>query len=117
MNLVIQGTKNFSDYSIFLSAMRTAMIILQEQESDNLTVFSAGPVKVNNMAREFINVTERSLKSRGVKTKLVNIPPKWIDKNLADIDYFVYLCNPKESVSPQVEVARAKDVEVGIYRY
>jgi hypothetical protein len=116
MIVVVQGTKNFNDYSIFLSGMRSALIRRDESDKE-LIVFTAGPININNMAMEFLNVTERSLKAKGIKTKLVKIPPKWIEDNHSDIDYFAYYCLPKESVSSSVEFARAKDIDVQIYRH
>lgn len=117
MNLVIQGTKNFSEYSIFMRAMHTAMTIVQIKQATKVTIFSAGPLNINDMVREFFGVTERSLKSKGISIKIVRIPPKWINENISEIDYFVYLSKPKESLSPQAELAEAKNVEIGVYRY
>ncbi len=116
MIVVVQGTRNFDDYSIFLSGMRSALI--RKDESDNeFTVFTAGPININNMAMEFINVTERSLKAKGIKAKIVKIPPKWIEENHADIDYFAYYCLPKESIPESIQRVRNKDVDVQIYRH
>lgn len=117
MHLVIQGTKNFSEYSIFLRAVHTAMTVLQSSGDDKLTIFTAGPVNINNMVYEFFNVTERSLKSKGISAKVVKIPPKWINDNMATVDYFIFLSKPKEPLSEQAELADAKDIELGVYRY
>lgn len=116
MILVVQGTKSFNDYSVFLRAMGTAMASLKEGD-DSITIFSAGPMNVNAMASEFSNISERSLKARGIKIKLVKIPPTWIDKNLSIIDYFAFFSKPKEALSTQVTLADEKNVEVGVYRY
>lgn len=116
MILVIQGTKGFNDYSVFLRAMGTAMTSLKDGDG-SITIFSAGPMNINAMASEFSNVSERSLKARGIKIKLVKVPPTWIDKNLSIIDYFAYFSKPKEPLSSQVSAADEKDVEVGVYRY
>jgi hypothetical protein len=116
MIVAIQGTKSFSDYNIFLRAMGTAMSMLQEGDNEFL-IFSAGPAKINSMAMEFSNISERSLKARGIKIKLIKVPPSWIRENIHDVDYFVYLSKPKEPYSDLVELAESKDIEVGIYRY
>ena len=71
----------------------------------------------NAMAIEFLNVSERSLKARGIKTKFIKIPPKWIEDNINTIDYFAFFSKPKEKLSPLVDLADSKDVEVGVYRY
>ena len=116
MMVAIQGTRGFSDYSIFLRAMGTAMSSMHEEDTE-IQIFSAGPVQINAMATEFSNVSERGLKARGKKIKLVKVPPSWIEKNIHSIDYFAFFSKPKEPVSPLVDLADAKDVEVGVYRY
>ncbi len=112
----IQGSKTFSDYNVFLRAMGVALSSLPEGDTDIL-VASAGPLNINNMGMEFVNISERSLKARGIKIKLIKVPPSWIKDNIHSIDYFAYFSKPKESVSELVDLAEAKDVQVGVYRY
>jgi hypothetical protein len=69
------------------------------------------------MAMEFVNISERSLKARGIKIKLIKIPPSWIKDNIHSIGYLAYFSKPKEPVSDLVDLAEAKDIEVGVYRY
>jgi hypothetical protein len=116
MIVTVQGTKNFNDYAVFLRAMGTAMSSLPSEDKEFL-LFSAGPANINAMALEFSNVSERSLKARGIKIRFIRVPPSWIDNNVKDIDYFAFFSKPKEPVSKQVDLADAKDVEVGVYRY
>lgn len=116
MIVAVQGTRNFNDYSIFLRAMGTAIRNLQDGD-EQITVFSAGTAQINSFASEFVNISERSLKARGIKIKLVKIPPSWIENNIHDVDYLAYFSKPKESIPPIVDLAEAKDVEVGVYRY
>jgi len=116
MIVAIQGTKAFSDYSIFLRAIGTAMTMLPEEDKECL-IFSAGPSAINSMAMEFTNISERSLKARGIKIKLIKVPPSWIRENIHTVDYFIYLSKPKEPYSDLVELAESKDIEVGVYRY
>lgn len=116
MIVVIQGSKAFNDYSVFLSGMRSALIH-RDDEDPEFVVFSAGPHNINNMAMEFINITERSLKAQGIRSKLVKIPPKWIEDNHHKIDYFAYYCNPKEPIPEMVDRVGAKEVNVQVYRY
>ena len=116
MIVAIQGSKNFEDYNVFLRAMGVALSMLPEGDTDIL-VSSAGPLNINNMAMEFVNISERSLKARGIKIKLIKVPPSWIKENIHNIGYFAYFSKPKESVSDLVDLAEAKDVEVGVYRY
>lgn len=116
MIVVIQGTKGFSDYSIFLSGMRSALINLADDDKQ-FTVFSAGPVNINSMAMEFINVTERSLKAKGIKSKLVKIPPSWIEQNHHDIDLLAYYALPKEPIPDMINKVSNKGVNVQVYRF
>lgn len=116
MKIAIQGTRNFNDYSIFLRAMGTALSSM-EPEDEEFTIFSAGPMQINSFGMEFSNVSERSLKARGIKIKLVKVPPSWIKENINIIDYLAYFSKPKEPYSDLVDLAEAKDISVGVYRY
>ena len=90
----IQGSKNFTDYNVFLRAMGVALSMLPEEDTDIL-VASAGPLNINNMGMEFVNISERSLKARGIRIKLIKIPPSWIKDNIHSIDYFAYLVSQR----------------------
>lgn len=116
MIVAIQGTKNFNDYNVFLRAMGVALSSMKEDDAE-FVIASAGPLQINQMGMEFRNISERSLKARGIKIKLIKIPPKWIKENIHDIGYFAYFSKPKEPVSELVDFAEAKDIEVGVYRY
>ena len=115
MIIGMQGSRNFTDYNIFLRAMGTALYDLDGDTE--ITVLTAGPHKINEMALEFRNVSERSMKARGLKMKIVKMPPAALKERLHDIDYFIYFSLPKEPVSDLVRHAEDIDVEVGIYRY
>lgn len=116
MIIAIQGTKSFSDYTIFLRAMGTAMSDLKPEDKEIL-IYSAGPYQINAMGMEFSNVSERSLKARGIKIRFNKVPPSWLKQNITDIDYFAFFSKPKEPVSDIVTLAENKDIEIGIYRY
>lgn len=116
MIVAIQGTRSFNDYNVFLRAMGTALSSMDKNDKEFL-IFSAGPVNINSMGLEFANVSERSLKARGIKIRLNKVPPSWVKQNLKDIDYFAFFSKPKEPVSELVELAEDKDIELGIYRY
>ena len=109
----IQGSRNFKDYSVFLRAMGTALHGLGNDEE--FTILSAGPYKVNEMALEFINVS--NWKSRGIKAKVVKMPPVALKERIHNLDMFVYFSLPKEAETDLVREAQDKDIEVGIYRY
>lgn len=112
----IQGTRSFDDYSIFLRGMGTALAAMTPEDKEFL-IYSAGPSNVNSMGMEFSNISERSLKARGIKIKFIKVPPSWIKENIHSLNYFAFFSKPKEPVSSLVDLADAKDVEVAIYRY
>jgi hypothetical protein len=112
----VEGSRNFTDYSIFLRGMRTALSSMKENDKQ-FTIMSAGPVRTNEMVMEFSNVSERTLKSLGIKVKVVKVPHKWFLKNMHVIDHFLYFTLPKETISELVREAEDKDVDVGVYRY
>jgi hypothetical protein len=116
MIIGIQGSKKFTDYSVFLRAMGTALYSMKEDD-DMFTIMSAGPSRLNSMGLEFSNVSERSLKARGIKIKFVKVPAEWFVKNMQEVDYFMYFSLPKEPTSPLVSRAEYNDIEVGVYRY
>jgi hypothetical protein len=116
MRMVVQGTKSFNDYTIFLRAMGTALSSMEDGD-DELIVYSAGPSHINEMAMEFTNISERSLKARGIKIKMLKMPIKWLRSNLNEIDYLAFFSKPKEPITELIKAAEAKDLDVGIYRY
>jgi hypothetical protein len=116
MIVAIQATRGFNDYSVILTGMGNAMNELGKDDKEFL-VYSAGPSNLNNMGEEFVNVSERGLKGRGIKIKFYKIPPSWIEENLDRIDHFAFFANKKESLPPQVEKADANGANVWVYRY
>lgn len=116
MKVAIQGTRNFDDYAVFLRAIGTALSDLSIEDKEFI-IYSAGPAHINEMGMEFSNISERSLKARGIKIKFVKVPPSWIKENIYEISYFAFFSKPKEPVSDLVDYAEAKDISVGIYRY
>lgn len=112
----VQGSRNFNDYNIFLRAMGTALSMMGE-EDNSFIIYSSGPARINSMAHEFINISERSLKARGIRGQVRKVPPSFIKDNILDVDYFAYFSKPKEPVSDLVTHAESKDAEVGVYRY
>lgn len=114
--IAIQGTKNFSDYNVFLRAMGTALS-LKHVDDPEITIYSAGPAIINSMGLEFTNISERSFKARGIRIKFNKVPPSWIRNNIHDVEYLAYFSKPKEPLSDLVDLAEAKDIEVGVYRF
>jgi hypothetical protein len=96
--------------------MAVAMSNMPADDSQ-ISIYTAGPMKINSMASEFVNLSERGLKLRGKKVKLYKVPPSWIEENIQSFNYFAFLSQPKERVSSLVEVAENNNIEVGIFRY
>lgn len=116
MIVVIQGTKSFNDYAVFLRAMGTALHSMDKDDKE-FYLYSVGPTTINSFGLEFMNVSERSFKGRGIKSKFFKVPPSWAKTNIHDIDYLAYFSKPKEPLSDLVQLAEAKDLSVGVYRY
>lgn len=112
----VQGTSSFDDYQVFLRAMGVALSTLPDNDP-YFYIYSAGPAKVNSMVMEFVNLSERGMKTRGKKIKFYKVPPSWLEENMNDVNYFAFMSKPKESVSKLVAEAELNNVEIGIFRY
>lgn len=116
MIVAVQGSKSFDDYQIFLRAIGVALSSITAEDK-YFYIYSAGPAKVNSMVMEFVNVSEKSMRSRGKKIKMFKVPPSWIKENMKEVNYFAYLSKPKEPNSNLVAEAEFNNVEVGIFKY
>ena len=112
----VQGTSSFDDYQVFLRAMGVALSNMTT-EDEYFYIYTAGPANVNKMAMEFVNVSEKGMRSRGKKIKMFKVPPSWIKENIKEINYFAYLSRPNESNSNLVAEAESNNIEVGIFKY
>lgn len=112
----VQGTSSFSDYQVFLRAIGVALSSMPEDDK-HFYIYSAGPAKVNSMVMEFVNISERNLKSRGKKIKMYKVAPSWIQENMSDFNYFIFLADEKGATSKLVAEAKLNNVEVGVFRY
>lgn len=116
MIIAVQGTNSFDKYSVFMRAMAVAMSGLKPEDKE-ITVYSVGPRKVNGFVTEFCNITERSLKSRGIKIKYHKIPLTWAEENISSIDYLIFLSNPNEYKSKLVAQAELSGIETGYFKF
>ena len=116
MIIAVQGTNNFDDYNVFMRSMAVGMSMLAEDDKEIL-VYSVGPRRINNFVTEFCNITERSLKSRGIKIRYQKITLGWAEQNIANANYFIFLSKPGEYNSKLVAQAELAGVEVGLFRY
>jgi hypothetical protein len=116
MIMAIQGSRNADDYNVFLRAMRYALGKMAKDD-EFFYVYSAGPAKINSMATEFLNVSERTLKTMGIKAQLRRVTPGWIKDNIDSIDYIAFLSKPEEPLSDLVAFAESKNAEISVYRF
>lgn len=115
MIVAVQGTKEFSDYNVFLRAMGVALSDVADGE---FHVYSAGPAQINSFTAEFCNRSENSLKLRGIKVRYFKVPSSFIEENINDFGYVVYLSTPNDrKTSRLVATAELAGKEVGIFRY
>lgn len=114
MNIAVQGTKEFSDYTIFMRAMGVALSSCDDGE---FNVYSAGPSTINSFTAEFCNRSENSLKNHGIKIKYHKVPPSYLEQNISNIDYFAFLSTPNQRPSKLTACAELAGVETGIFRY
>jgi hypothetical protein len=116
MIIAVQGTVAFNDYNIFMRSMAVGMSMLPEEDKEIL-VYSVGPKNINSFVTEFCNITERSLKARGIKIRYHKVPSSWAEENIEKFNYFIFLSKPGEYNSKLVAQAELSGVEVGIFRY
>jgi hypothetical protein len=116
MIVVVQGTKDFDDYQVFLRAMSVALSGMKSPDNEFL-IYSLGPAKINAFVSEFSNLSERGMKARGMKIRHYKAPSYWVDENMEHVNYFAFLSKGKEPLSKLVNKAEAKNIEVGIFRY
>ena len=114
MNIAVQGTKEFSDYTIFLRAMGVA---LSDVEDGEFNVYTAGPAQINSYTAEFCNRSENSLKQRGIKIRFYKVPASFIEENAESFNYFAFLSAPNQRPSRLAATMELSGVEVGIFRY
>jgi hypothetical protein len=114
MNVAVQGTKEFSDYNIFLRAMGVALSDIGDGE---LNVYTAGPAQINSFTAEFCNRSENSLKQRGIKVRFYKVPSSFIEENAESFNYFAFLSAPNQRPSRLTATMELAGVEVGLFRY
>ena len=116
MKVVVQASKTFEDYNVFMRAMAVALSSLKGTE-DSITFYSAGPHKINSFLTGFVNLSEDGMKNRGMSIKMYKVPHSWVENNIDEIDYFVYLSNHNEKPSRLANMADVRGTEVGLFRY
>lgn len=116
MIIVVEGTKTFSDYEIFMRAMSVALS--SDINDSHIQVWSLGPHKINSFTAAFCNTTENYLKSKGFKVSFSKVNTDWVRKNIDYVNYYAYFSLPKEPLSKfAVHMQQQENIEVGIFRY
>lgn len=114
MNIAVQGTKEFSDYNVFLRAMGVALSDIDDSE---FNVYSAGPAQINSFTAEFCNRSENNLKQRGIKVRYYKVPASYIEKNADFFSYFAFLSAPNQRPSKLAASMELAGIETGIFKY
>ena len=99
-----------------MRSMAVAMSMMEDGDNE-LFVYTAGPANINNYVAEFSNVTEDSLKARGIRIRFFKVPPQWILDNHSSLDYFIYLSRPKERLSSLANKLDEAGIEIGHFQY
>lgn len=116
MKVLVQGSKEFEDYSVFMRSMAVALSSLKGDE-DRLEIYSIGPKNINGFVTGFVNLSEDGMRARGMSIRKYMVPHRWVEDNMDSIDYFIYLTTPGERDSRLAALADEAGVEVGVFRY
>jgi len=114
MIVVTHGSRSFDDYSVFLRAMFTSLSMMK-QGDDTFVIYSVGPLRINQMSEEYINVS--NFKARGIKSKFLMVNEKFVKDNIDSVDYLTYFCNKGEPFSDLIEFADSVGTENAVYRF
>lgn len=116
MIIAVEGTKQFSDYELFMNGMAVAM--KHPNHNNEIQVWSLGPHKINSFTAAFCNTTENYLKSKGFKVSFSKVHPDWVRQNIEHVSYHAFFSLPKEPLSKFTEWARHQEgLEVGVFRF
>ena len=116
MIIVVEGTKSFNDYEIFMRAMGVALSV--KTEDSEIQVWSAGPHVINSFTAAFCNSSENFLKQKGYKISFSKAAPYWIAENISYVNYFAFFSSPKENLSRLAQQAQlVEGCEIGLFRY
>jgi len=117
MKVLVQGTKDFTDYQVLMRAMGVALASMKPGDKE-FQIYSVGPHKTNDLAISFANLTENSLKNRGIKVKFHKLPAKLAEERIDRFDYMAYLAHPdNRRLSSLTNKAEENGIELGIFRY
>jgi hypothetical protein len=116
MVIVVEGTKSFNNYDVFMRAMGVALS--SNKGESEIQVWSLGPHIINNYTASFCNSSENFLKQKGFKVRFSKVNSSWLRENLEFINYFAFFSLPNEKISSLTKLAQGiEGCEVAIFRY
>lgn len=116
MIIVVEGTKAFSDYELFMRGMSVALS--NPNNNNEIQVWSLGPHKINSFTAAFCNSSENYLRSKGFKVSFSKINTEYVRNNIEFVNYYAFFSLPKEPLSKfTVHMQQQENVEVGIFRF
>ena len=77
MKIGLQGSKNFSDYSVFMRAMNRALRQMPEGDK-SVILYAVGGVRLNALALGFSNASEDGFAGRGMSIEFRQRPSSWL---------------------------------------
>lgn len=116
MMVVVQGTKEFTDYNVFLRAMAVALTNLPADDPF-FYVYTLGGKNINEFVFEFCNLSERNMKARKKKIKYYTVPNSWVEEHMHEVNYFAYLYKPGQTISKIAQTAKNSGIEIGLFQY
>lgn len=116
MIIVVEGTKAFSDYELFMRGMTVALST--PNDSNEIQVWSLGPHKINSFTAAFCNSAENYLKSKGFRVSFSKVNVDWVKSNIGSVNYHAFFSLPKEQISKFTAYAQHQEgLEVGLFRF
>lgn len=116
MIILVEGTKSFNDYNIFMHGMGVALS--NPTQDNDIQVWSLGPHKINSFTASFCNSSENFLKQKGFKISFSKVFYKWAEENIDYVSYYAFFGSPNESLSRFFNTVKRKEgIEVGIFKY
>ena len=118
MMVVVQGTNEFNDYTIFLRAMGVMLSSMPPEDSE-FTIYSVGSKESNihKFSMEFCNLSEKGMKGRGKKIKTYKAVDDWIKEYMSHMNYFAFFSKPNQQISALAKIAKNENVELGLFQY
>lgn len=111
MKVLINGSKDFDDPLTFRRAMG---VVMSDMSDSELSLYLTGAYKTSDIARQFVNLTEKSFAARGMRLTYIDVPHT---HPLDDIDIVVVCVNPPAKNTFVGRRAEEQGKEVYVFRY